>query len=137
MSRSGYIEDYESNWPMICWRGAVASAIRGRRGQAFLRDMLTALDSLEDKCLIKSDLVTPYGDVCAIGAVGVSRGINMTPIDPEDRDSVANTFGISPALAAEIMYLNDEWPYRETPKDRFSRMRAWIASEIKTPTGAA
>lgn len=34
MSRSGYTDDcdYEGNWPMICWRSAVKSAIRGKRG---------------------------------------------------------------------------------------------------------
>jgi hypothetical protein len=37
MSRSGYSDDLE-NWSLIRWRGAVASAIRGRRGQAFLRE---------------------------------------------------------------------------------------------------
>lgn len=29
MSRSGYTDDCESDWGMICWRGAVKAAIRG------------------------------------------------------------------------------------------------------------
>ena len=46
MSRSGYTDDMEDMWQHICWRGAVASAIRGRRGQAFLREMLAAMDAI-------------------------------------------------------------------------------------------
>ena len=44
MSRSGYSDDYEpSNIAM--WRGQVASAMRGKRGQAFLRELIEALDA--------------------------------------------------------------------------------------------
>jgi hypothetical protein len=37
MSRSGYSDDYgdDEPWQLIMWRGAVASAFRGRRGQPF------------------------------------------------------------------------------------------------------
>lgn len=133
MSRSGYSEDGEM-WDLIRWRGAVASAIRGKRGQAFLREMLASLDALEAKRLIANDLAKD-GHFCAIGAVGKTRGIDMENLDPEDRDSVAGAFGISPALAAEIVYVNDEWgTSRETPEARYERVRKWVASQI-TPAG--
>lgn len=45
MSRSGYSDDID-NWDLIKWRGQVASAIRGKRGQLFLRELLAALDAL-------------------------------------------------------------------------------------------
>lgn len=32
MSRCGYSDDYDQ-WALIRWRGAVESAIRGKRGQ--------------------------------------------------------------------------------------------------------
>lgn len=35
MSRSGYSDDCYG-WELICWRGAVNSAIKGKRGQSFL-----------------------------------------------------------------------------------------------------
>ena len=41
MSRSGYTDGFEM-WSVIRWRGAVASAIRGQRGQRLLRDLLAA-----------------------------------------------------------------------------------------------
>lgn len=50
MSRSGYSDDYDfDNWQLIRWRGAVNSAINGRRGQAFLKELLTAIEALPEK----------------------------------------------------------------------------------------
>lgn len=130
MSRSGYSDDYDNDWAAICWRGAVASAIRGNRGQAFLEEMLLAMAALPERGLISHDLEN-NGAVCAIGAVGRARGVDMTNIDPEDRERVAGIFGIAPALAAEIVYMNDEGHWGiETPEQRFERMRAWIESEL-------
>lgn len=107
MSRSGYIDDGE-NWDHIRWRGAVTSAIRGHRGQAMLREILTALDSLPEKQLAAGSLATADGQFCTLGALGRTRGLDMDHIDPEDRKAVADLFGCAEALAAEIMYLNDE-----------------------------
>jgi hypothetical protein len=72
MSRSGY-QDYTDQWEVIRWRGAVRSAIRGKRGQAFLREMLAALDALPDKRLIRNELEV-NGEYCALGAVGPAAG---------------------------------------------------------------
>ena len=134
MSRSGY-SDEGDQWSMICWRGAVNSAIRGRRGQAFLRDLLASLDSLPAKRLIAHELKSAEGEVCAIGSVGVRRGIEMSTIDPESREQVAETFGIAGALAAELAYVNDEvWYGAETPEKRFKRVRAWVVRQLTEAT---
>lgn len=133
MSRSGYSDEW-NDWASICWRGAVESAIRGRRGQAFLKEMLAALDALPEKRLIAHDLEC-NGEVCAIGAVGKARGIDMKPLDPEDYGRVADTFGVARAMAQEIVYMNDERvaQYKaETPEQRFDRMRAWVVAQIKS-----
>ena len=110
MSRSGYIDDLDDQWQYIRWRGAVASAFNGRRGQAFLKEMLAALDALPEKVLIAHELqdTTYSGQVCAMGAVGKARGVDMEKLDPEDKETVAGTFGIADAMAAEIAYENDE-----------------------------
>lgn len=129
MSRSGYSEDLD-NWDLIKWRGQVASAIRGKRGQALLRDMLAALDAMPEKSLVPQELETPNGEVCALGALGRVRGIDMESLDPEDYDSVANAFGVAHQLVQEIVYHNDEWLGRETPEQRWKAMRAWVAGQI-------
>lgn len=133
MSRSGYNDDYcENQWANICYRGAVASAIRGKRGQAFLREMLTAMDAMPDKRLIR-DAIVEDGSACAIGTVALARGLDVSKIDPEEPDRIAEAFGIPKSLVREIEYENDEanWD-AETPENRFDRVRKWIVSKIKS-----
>jgi hypothetical protein len=136
MSRSGYTGDCDDNWQFIMWRGAVSRAIKGKRGQQFLREMLAALDALPERKLVAWELEKD-GAVCAIGAVGKARGVDMSKLDPEDRETVAGAFGIAPALAAEIVFMNDEagpyWKGPEPPEARFERMRKWIADQIIEP----
>lgn len=131
MSRHGYCDDIDDNaWGTICWRGAVASAIKGKRGQAFLRELAAAMDTMPVKRLIRCDLRDSDGEVCALGTVGAARGIDMTAIDPEERDVVAKTFGIAEAMAAEIMYENDEGVWKETPEQRWQRVRKWVSRQL-------
>lgn len=134
MSRSGYSDDYD-NWANIKWRGQVASAIRGKRGQQFLRDLIDALDNLPVKVLITEDLYRGQY-YCAIGAVGLKRKVNMAGLDPHDTESVAGRFDIADQLVREVVYENDEcgWDYgrngRETPRQRWERMRAWAVARL-------
>lgn len=132
MSRSGYIEDCEDNWASIRYRGAVKAAIRGKRGQDFLKEIVAALDALPEPKLIGDSLVTPSGDYCTLGAVGRLRGMKLDEIDPEDIETVAAKFGVAEALAREIVYENDEagW-YKDGPEARFKRMRNWAQVHIK------
>lgn len=132
MSRSGYCDDYEmENWSMIRWRGQVASAIRGKRGQAFLRELVEALDAMPEKRLIANDL-EHAGNVCAIGSVGLKRGVDMSVLDPHDYDTIAGVFGIAPQLVQEIEWENDEAWHYSSPEQRWTRMRAWAVSQIRT-----
>ena len=141
MSRSGYDDDYcDDELAAGRWRGMVASAIRGRRGQAFLREMLAALDAMPEKRLIAEDLVNEDGDVCAMGVVGRCRGLDMENLDPEDPEQVAKFFGIAEPLVQEIAYENDEkriWDAKlngcrdATPEERWWRMREWVVGNIK------
>lgn len=146
MTRSGYSDDCDNDWQFVMWRGAVKSAIKGKRGQAFFKEMLAALDALPVKRLVKDELQAPdlitcshWGmfetqSVCAIGAVGRARGVDMNKIDPDDPPQVAGAFGIAQAMAQEIVYINDEWgSYRETPEARFVRVREWVARQIRAP----
>lgn len=132
MSRSGYTDDWDDSWSLIMWRGRVASAIRGKRGQAFLHEFIEALDAMPDKRLIVNDL-RKDGDVCALGAVGARRGVDLESIDPEDHEKLSDVFNIAPSLVQEIEYLNDEdlkWR-GDTPETRWASMRAWAVKNLK------
>lgn len=130
MSRSGYSDDCE-NWNLICWRGAVTSAMKGKRGQAFLLELRDAMDAMPEKRLV-ADVLEADGQFCTIGVLGAKRGINMQALDPDDREGVAEAFGIAPALAAEIVFMNDEGSWNaETPEQRWVRMREWVESNIQ------
>ena len=132
MSRSGYDDDIDQ-WAMIRWRGQVASAIRGKRGQAFLRELVEALDALPEKRLITYNL-SSGGNVCAIGSVGLKCGVDMNVLDPYDSERLSAVFGIADQLVREIEFMNDEAAYySETPEQRWQRMRAWAVSLIKEP----
>lgn len=139
MSRSGYNDDdcecdTAAALALGRWRAQVASAIRGQRGQTFLQEMVAALDAMSEKRLIANDLVRD-GQVCAIGALGAARGIDMSRLDPDDYDAVADAFGIAHQLAQEIVWANDEaGSYKETPEARWQRMREWVANRIKQPS---
>ena len=136
MSRSGYSDDCDQ-WDLIRWRGAVTSAIRGKRGQQALREIAAALDALPTQELAAESLVTADGEYCTLGALGRARGLDMSSIDPEDREAVARTFGIAEALAAEVMYLNDEGVYewRYINVEIVGPMRPWEqhAKHVRAP----
>lgn len=135
MSRSGYNDDYDCDqWEMIMYRGRVASATRGKRGQALFKDILIGMNAMPCKRLVKDDLERMDGSVCAIGAAGKLRGVDMSNIDPEDPETVAGKFDVAECLAREIVWENDECGWRkETPEERFYRMRRWVRSQIKDP----
>ena len=150
MSRSGYSEDCEN---LGLWRGAVERAIRGKRGQAFLREMAAALDAMPRKELGADEVARDSEHVCAMGSVVLARRRDVTAVDVYDADDTANLLGIAGALAKEIAYENDEcgqrietegptrfpgglvWR-RETLAERWTRMRAWVDSQICKPPAA-
>jgi len=139
MSRSGYSDDCEN---LGLYRASVDRAIRGKRGQAFLREMAAALDAMPVKELIADDIVRDDKRVCALGSVALARRMSVAGFDVTDAAYVGQEFGIARALAAEIAYENDEgggWGRKtETPAERWTRMREWVAEQLpKRPTEAS
>lgn len=138
MSRSGYYDDGE-NWSLICWRGAVASAIRGKRGQKFLRELLSTLEAMPEKRLLAVTVNKPEG-CCTLGSISSSSGVDTSDLDAqidsgndwEIAEKLASRLDIAPAMAKEIVYMNDEGSWNsETPEQRWNRMRQWVAEQIK------
>ena len=148
MSRSGYSDDYDDHGALNRWRANVDRAIAGKRGQAFLREMASALDAMPVKELVAEDIVRDSEHVCAMGAVALARKLDVSKLDVDDPGTVADTFGIARALACEIAYENDEnaplyapgppgpageWTRLtpETPAQRWQRMRKWVDACLK------
>ena len=131
MSRSGYDFDAGDTDPLEIgrWRAQVASAIRGKRGQAFLRELIAALDAMASKRLIVNDLVRD-GEFCALGAVGMRRRLDMASLDPDDFFKLSEVFGIAHQLVRELEWINDETG-AGSPEERWTRVRRWAAEQIK------
>lgn len=138
MSRAGYTDDLDDNWAWVCWRGAVKSAMRGKRGQAFLIELRGSLEAMEVKELV-SGAFEAKGQHCTLGVIGHARGIDLEILKPEtnyewdewDWESIAKTFGIAEAMAREIMFMNDEPAWLETtPSKRWESMHQWITTQI-------
>ena len=135
MSRHGYLEDDgHSEYPLALWRGAVSSAINGKRGQAFMRELVAALDALPDKVLI-AEALAEDGAYCAIGAVGAARGMDMSKLDPDYPEAIADAFGIAPALVKEIEWVNDEY-YAADPSGRWKLVRDWAVRNTREAEAA-
>ncbi len=127
MSRSGYSEDLDP-LDMGRWRAIIASATRGRRGQKFFRDLVAALDAMPEKKLTHGELEAG-GSVCALGALGRHRGVELSKLDTYDYDALGETFNITHQLAQEVMYENDE-RYCKTDDERWKYIREWAAEQI-------
>ncbi len=136
MSRSGYSDDL-CDYPgqLELYRSAVERAINGKRGQAFLRELIVALDAMPEKKLIAGELVNGHGEVCALGCVGKSRGFHMEGIDYTDSKILGKKFGIAKTMAAEIEFINDDdfcdHAVNETPDQRWQRVRKWAEDNLK------
>lgn len=132
MSRSGYSYDCEN---LALYRASVERAMHGKRGQAFLRELVAALDAMPEKALIAHELVNESGACCAIGAVCKARSLDVGTVDCYDPDSVARAIGVARSMAAEIEFMNDEWGNQdETPAQRWERMRKWASYNIAAQT---
>jgi hypothetical protein len=132
MSRSGYSDDESYPGQFAMWKGQVLSATRGKRGQKLLRELAEAMDAMPVKELI-AEYLESGGAYCALGVVGAKRGLDLATIDTEDPDQLSRAFDIAPCLAQEIEFVNDDdFSYRgETPAQRWTRVRKWVAEQIK------
>lgn len=145
MTRSGYTDDFgcdgpEEMWANIRYRGAVASAIRGKRGQRLLRNLRDALDAMPVKELIEMEMQAPSGAYCALGALAAHEGRDLKEMrfdDETDAERIAGEFDVATSLIREIVFENDDdfGPYtKDTPEvrqRRWKRVRNWVESQIR------
>ena len=132
MSRYSDCDDYGwEPWMEGQAAGALRSAIRGRRGQRLLRDLIAGLNALPEPELAAGSLEDPEtGCVCALGAVRLQRGPEAVPLrfDPSDPDidwrELAEPFDISETLAHAVVAQNE---YGSRRNDEQSRRRRWLS----------
>jgi hypothetical protein len=113
--------------------------IKGKRGQAFLKELLKVLDAMPVKELIDDEMEW-NNNFSALGAVGKSRGLDMRNMNSENEHyDVAQKLNITRSLAREIMYVNDDdCTYSEETgpqslkNERWQRVRRWVADQITT-----
>jgi len=123
------------------YEAAKRSTLRGRRGQAFLRELIAALDALPRPELSAGALGNRRtGCVCALGAVALAQGDSFEDLakdngnwSPED---AADWYGISPTLANEIIGANDDWRdgnSLDVRRSRWRHVRAWAVANLIEP----
>lgn len=167
MSRIGWSEDESFPGQFEIWQANCRRSLRGRKGQAALRELETALVALESKRLIAHALENEDGDVCAIGALVKAKGI-APKADPEwQMEDVGVECGLPRLVAWKVVELNDihldgryvvmEGPTRPTerfryrgagggcgsifvpltPEERYTRVLAWVRSELRSGSASA
>ena len=151
MDRAGYTEDFDDEDGALRlgrWRGCVASATRGKRGQKFLKLALKALDQMQDKRLAANTFgVGEGGCMCLMSSIATETGRAAVLSDVARAGHVdewgycddpvyahgllADAFDSASPLSQELVHLNDEGPRHETPHQRWQRMRRTISQMVK------
>lgn len=152
--RISYSEEEDFPGQFSLWRANLGRALRGRRGQAALRELRDALLALPDKKLIDGHIAKD-GAVCAVGALmldkkmkslGVAREEALKLLeadyvpyggwekwdgyDDADTAEEAKAYGIPYMVAWRLVELNDEDLYKADPEERYRRVLAWTEKQL-------
>ncbi len=152
-------EDFPGQWGL--WEGNCGRSIRSKAGQRELREFEAALLALPEKRLIHGKLRDDEGGVCAIGAYGLHKGVDLSKFDPEyDNEEVGIAGGMPRLVAWSIVALNDmdiddhlefcpgpvpltTWGALQhppagyyvnipyTPEERYEKVLAWVRARLK------
>ena len=120
------------------YEAAKRSTLRGKRGQAFLRELVAALDALPKPELSEGALGDRRtGCVCAFGAVALAQGESFDDLAKDNGNwsphEVAEWYSISPTLANEIIRANDDWRdgnAADVRQSRWRHVRAWAVRHL-------
>jgi hypothetical protein len=131
MSRSGYNDDCDDYRLINLYTGTLARSIRGRRGQALLRDIAVHMDAMTVKTLEHGILVAKDGiGCCALGAAALRRGVDVSDVSDDCPHEVGKALNVTHHLAAEVAEINDLGGKGETGRDRWTRVRKWVADHL-------
>jgi hypothetical protein len=138
MSRISYSDDEDYPGQFDLWQANCRRSLRGKQGQEELKELRAALLSLPEKRLIHGLLEDEEGGVCAIGAYGKHKGLDISKFDPDDATDEVGIEGGMPALVAwKVVEMNDMEFDHLTPERRYQKMLAWVESWLTNTEDAA
>jgi hypothetical protein len=129
--RISYAEDEDFAGQFFLWQANCERSLRGRQGQAELRELREALLALPEKRLIFGKLEDEQGGVCAVGAYAKRKGIDLSKCDVDDEtDHVGIKAGMPRLVAWKVVEMNDVEFENLTPEERYAKMLAWVESKL-------
>jgi hypothetical protein len=130
------------------WAANVERSLKGKKGQAALRELEAALLALPEKRLI-ADHLEANGEVCALGALGRYKQTPL-PAEPKHSDeygewqedyeieelmvNFGQSLGVPRLVAVEIVCRNDDKWLHNTPETRYQRMLSWTRKQLREPS---
>ena len=116
MSRSSYSDDYGDDYPgqLELYRANVARSIRGKKGQARLRELHAALLAMPVKELHADTFVSPAGQACALGVWALAqhggdiKAAQLVREDADDEDIEAALPSWPRLVVKDLIYRNDD-----------------------------
>jgi hypothetical protein len=152
MSRINYCDDEDFQNQAFLWEANQERSIKGRKGQAALRELEAALLALPEKQLIADELENAEGQVCAVGALARFKGkenpmvgdsfgseednltINEDKIERVTVD-FAQELGVPRMVAIAIVHENDDEWKPVTPEQRYRRVLGWTQRQLSGKVG--
>lgn len=154
MSRISYCDDEDFQNQAYLWQANQERSINGRKGQAALRELESALLALPEKRLIAGELENAVGEVCAVGALAKFKGkenprvaanedkvpLEDSEVLPEELEEVtidlAQELGMPRMIAVAVVHENDDcWPASITPEQRYNKVLAWTQQQLSGKVG--
>jgi hypothetical protein len=151
MSRITYCDDEDFQNQAYLWEANQERSIKGRKGQAALRELEAALLALPEKRLIANELENSKGEVCAVGAlakfkgkenpmVGDSFGDEGLTLNEDEIERVtvrfATELGVPSMVAVAVVHENDDcWSVNITPEQRYEKVLNWTRRQLSGKVG--
>lgn len=141
--RIQFSEDEDFNNAAILWEANQERSLKGRKGQAALRRLETALLALPEPKLIADAIEDADGLVCGLGALAKYEGYQgslelpevsfdawgNTSSEVEDAMlTLADSLNVPKLVAVAIIYNNDDSWRTQTPEARYTKLLAWTRS---------
>ena len=130
-------DDYEGDYPDLDygrWEKNLRAAIAGRRGQKVLRELREALLALPGpgRRLIRSELATPDGEVCAVGClIAYKRAMAKGTSPAEEAAMLAE----EDPYPLSMYHLSDDGEYVriiERPAGKWTAEDGWVQTGVTT-----